>query len=68
MYILADAVKKANGVKADALRDAIAKTSGLTLVTGSPKFNDKGDDIGKNLLVTVIKGNQFELIKTVPTN
>ncbi len=68
VYILADAVKKANGVKADALRDAIAKTSGLTLVTGSPKFNDKGDDIGKNLLVTVIKGNQFELIKTVPTN
>ena len=67
VYILADAVKKANGVKADALRDAIAKTSGLTLVTGSPKFNDKGDDIGKNLLVTVIKGNQFELIKTVPT-
>ena len=68
VYILADAVKKANGVKPDALRDAIAKTSGLTLVTGSPKFNDKGDDIGKNLLVTVIKGNQFELIKTVPTN
>ena len=68
VYILADAVKRANGVKADALRDAIAKTGGLKLVTGSPKFNDKGDDIGKNLLVTVIKGNQFELIKTVPTN
>ena len=68
VYILADAVKKANGVKPDALRDAIAKTSGLKLVTGSPKFNDKGDDIGKNLLVTVIKGTKFELIKTVPTN
>ena len=68
VYILADAVKKANGVKPDALRDAIAKTSGLKLVTGSPKFNDKGDDIGKNLLVTVIKGPKFELIKTVPTN
>ena len=61
-------MKKANGVKPDALRDAIAKTSGLKLVTGSPKFNDKGDDIGKNLLVTVIKGTKFELIKTVPTN
>lgn len=68
VYILADAVKKANGVKPDALRDAIVKTSGLKLVTGSPKFNDKGDDIGKNLLVTVIKGTKFELIKTVPTN
>jgi branched-chain amino acid transport system substrate-binding protein len=68
VYILADAVKKANGVKPDALRDAIAKTTGLKLVTGSPKFNDKGDDIGKNLLVTVIKGPKFELIKTVPTN
>ena len=68
VYILADAVKKANGVKPDALRDAIAKTSGLKLVTGSPKFNDKGDDIGKNLLVTIIKGTKFELIKTVPTN
>ena len=68
VYILAEAVKKANGVKPDALRDAIAKTSGLKLVTGSPKFNDKGDDIGKNLLVTVIKGTKFELIKTVPTN
>lgn len=68
VYIIADAVKRTNGVKPDALRDAIAKTAGLKLVTGDPKFNEKGDDIGKRLLVTVIKGKNFDLIKTVPTN
>ena len=68
VYIIADAIKRAGAVKADGLRDALAKTAELKLVTGNPKFNAKGDDIGKNLLVTVIKGNKFELIKTVPTN
>lgn len=67
VYILAEAVKKANSVKPDALKDAIAKTSGLKLVTGDPEFNAKGDDIGKRLLVTIIKGENFDLIKTVPT-
>ncbi len=67
VYIIADAVKKANNTKSDALREALSKTSGLKLVTGEPKFNASGDDVGKNLLVTVIKGNKFELIKTVKT-
>ncbi|TWH45735.1 ABC transporter substrate-binding protein [Sporomusa sp. KB1] len=68
VYILADAVKKANSNKPDALRDAIAKTTGLKLVTGNPQFDDKGNDIGKHLLITAIKGNMYELIQTVSTN
>ena len=67
-YIIADAVKRANSNKPDVLKDAIAKTANLKLVTGDPKFNDKGDDTGKRLIITVIKGNKFELIKMVPTN
>ena len=65
VYIIADAVKRANSVKSEELRDAIAKTSGLKLVTGDPKFNPKGDDVGKNLLITIIKGDKFDLVKTV---
>ena len=65
VYIIADAVKRANSVKPEELREAIAKTAGLKLVTGTPKFNANGDDVGKNLLITVIKGDKFELVKTV---
>ncbi len=67
VYILADAVKRANSEAPAALRDAISKTAGLKLVTGDPKFNDRGDDIGKRVLITVIKGDRFDLIKTVMT-
>ncbi len=67
VYILADAVKRANTEAPAALRDAISKTAGLKLVTGDPKFNDRGDDIGKRVLITVIKGDRFDLIKTVMT-
>lgn len=65
VYIIADAVKRANSTKPDALREALMQTAGLNLVTGEPKFNAKGDDIGKRVLVTVIKGNKFELVKAV---
>lgn len=68
VYIIADAVKRANSSATDALKDALAKTSGLKLVTGEPKFSDRGDDIGKYLLITVIKGDKFELVKTVTAN
>lgn len=68
VYIIADAVKRANDNKPEVLRDAISKTSGLKLVTGEPKFNEKGDDIGKRLFITEIKGDKFELIKAVLTN
>jgi branched-chain amino acid transport system substrate-binding protein len=49
------------------LREALSKTAGLKLVTGEPKFNDRGDDIGKYLLITTIKGERFTLLKTVGT-
>lgn len=65
VYIIADAVKKADSNKPDVLRDALAKTADLKLVTGEPKFNEKGYDIGKRLLITSIKGQKFELVKTV---
>jgi branched-chain amino acid transport system substrate-binding protein len=67
VYVLANAVKRANSDAPAALRDAIAKTSGLKLVTGDPKFNDRGDDVGKHVLITVIKGDKFDLVKTVTT-
>jgi branched-chain amino acid transport system substrate-binding protein len=68
VYIIADAVKRANTTSPEALKDALSKTAGLKLVTGEPKFGDKGDDIGKYLLITVIKGDKFELVKTVTAN
>ncbi|MGI6224669.1 MAG: ABC transporter substrate-binding protein [Peptococcales bacterium] len=67
VYIIADAVKKADSNKPEALRDAIRSTSGLELVTGDPAFNEQGDDIGKRLLITTIKGDKFELITAVET-
>ncbi|MDR3588920.1 MAG: ABC transporter substrate-binding protein [Negativicutes bacterium] len=68
VYIIADAVKRANSTSPDALKEALVKTAGLKLVTGEPKFGDRGDDIGKYLLITVIKGDKFELVKTVTAN
>lgn len=68
VYIIADAVKRANDNKPEVLRDAVSQTAGLKLVTGEPKFNQQGDDIGKRLFITVIKGDKFELIKAVLTN
>jgi branched-chain amino acid transport system substrate-binding protein len=67
VYVLAAAVKSANSTDPEALRGAISKTSGLKLVTGSPSFDATGNDTGKNLLITVIKGTQFELVTTVST-
>ncbi len=68
VYIIADAVKRAGKTDPAALRDAILKTTGLKLVTSDVKFNDRGDDIGKYLLITKINGDKFELITTVKTN
>jgi len=68
VYIIAEAVKNANTTDSEKLRDAIRSISGLELVTGSPKFNEVGDDIGKRLLITEIKGDKFELIKEIDTN
>lgn len=67
VYILADAVKRAGKTDPEALRDAIRAVSGLKLVTGNPKFNDQGDDIGKRLLITKISGEKFELVKAIQT-
>ena len=68
VYVIADAVKRANSIAPDALRDALTKTGGLKLVTGEPKFNNQGDDVGKYLLLTIIKGDRFELLKVVTGN
>ncbi|MBU5313223.1 ABC transporter substrate-binding protein [Tissierella carlieri] len=68
VYIIADAVRKANSSNPKDLRDALRKTEGLELVTGNPAFNEQGDDIGKRLLITEIRGNEFKLIKAVENN
>ncbi len=65
VYIIADAVRRAGSNDPRKLRDAISTTEGLELVTGDPKFNDDGDDIGKRLLITQIKGDKFEMVKFV---
>ena len=68
VYIIADAVKRADKTDPEAIRDAVTKTAGLKLVTGEPKFNEKGDDIGKYLLIAKIAGDKFEPIATVSNN
>lgn len=65
VYIIADAVKRADSTEAEALRDAIRSSSGLNLVTGSPKFDEKGDDVGKRILITKIEGEKFVLVEAV---
>jgi len=65
VYIIADAVKRANSTEAKALRDAIAATAGLPGVTGNARFNSKGDDIGKRVLITAIKDGKFVLVRPV---
>lgn len=67
VYILADAVKRAGKTDPTTIRDAIRSVSGLELVTGNPKFNEKGDDIGKRLLITKISKDKFEMVKAVQT-
>ena len=65
VYIIADAVKRANSSAPQALRDAIMETSGLQLVTGNPKFIEKGDDVGKKVLITKIDKGKFVLVQAV---
>jgi branched-chain amino acid transport system substrate-binding protein len=67
VYIIANAVLKADSSEPEALRDAIRNTQGLELVTGNPTFNEQGDDIGKRLLITKIDRNKFTLVKAVET-
>jgi len=67
VYIIANAVSKADSSEPEALRDAIRNTQGLELVTGNPTFNEQGDDIGKRLLITKIDRNKFTLVKAVET-
>ncbi len=68
VYIIADAVKRADSSDPEKLRGALASTGGLKLVTGEPRFNEKGDDMGKYILLTVIEGDAFKLFKTVSGN
>lgn len=68
VYIIADALKRADSSDPAALRDAIRATEGLELVTGSPRFNDVGDDIGKRLLITKIEGDAFSLVSEIDTS
>lgn len=65
VYIIADAVKRADSTSPDALRDGLRSSSGLELVTGSPKFNEQGDDVGKRILITKIEGEKFVLVEAV---
>lgn len=65
VYVIADAVKRANSTEPKALRDAIAATAGLSGVTGNARFNTKGDDVGKRVLITAIKGGKFVLVRPV---
>ncbi|TJX12949.1 hypothetical protein E9840_11475 [Tissierella creatinini] len=65
VYIIANAVKNTDSSNPEELRDALRNTEGLNLVTGSPKFDEKGNDIGKRLLITEIRGDKFELIKAI---
>jgi branched-chain amino acid transport system substrate-binding protein len=68
IYIITDALKRSDSTDAEKLREALASTAGLKLVTGEPRFNARGDDMGKYILLTVIEGDSFKLFKTVSGN
>jgi branched-chain amino acid transport system substrate-binding protein len=60
VHIIADAVKRADSAAPSALRDALAKTAGLTLITGEPRFDASGDDTGKYLILATIRNGKIQ--------
>lgn len=64
VHIIADAVKRADSAAPAPLRDALAKTAGLTLVTGEPRFDASGDDTGKYLILATIKNGKLQPLVT----
>lgn len=59
--VLADALRRAGTTDGPALRDAIAKTSNFSGVTGNITIGPDRNPIGKKLVIVEIKGGQLTL-------
>ncbi len=64
MMLLADAIKRAGGTDAAKLRDAIASTKDLTLVTGSITINAKRD-ADKSAVILQIKDGGYKFLQSI---
>jgi len=64
IYIIADAVKRANSLEPQDLRDAIAATKNFPGVSGEITFTETGDCLKEILICTIEKG-EFIVLDTV---
>jgi len=64
MMLLADAIKRAGGTDPTKLRDAIAATKDLTLVTGSITINAKRD-ADKSAVILQIKDGGYKFLESI---
>lgn len=64
VYILADAIKRADSSDPTKIRDAIAATKDLELITGKFSFDSSNVIVGKTVNVITIRNGKFELVKS----
>lgn len=60
MYVLADAIKRAGSAKPEAITDMLYKFDGYSPVTGSMKFDSKGEQRYAVISVYAIRRGQWE--------
>ncbi|MFD1039077.1 ABC transporter substrate-binding protein [Virgibacillus byunsanensis] len=62
LHLLADAIEKAGSDDRDAIRDALAETSGFEGVLGEMSFDEDGDIVMEPIVLT-IKDGKFQLFE-----
>lgn len=65
MYLLADAIKRANSADPKAIRDAVASTSGFAGVTGNISYKNGSRVPTKSVTVLTVKAGKFAFVKEV---
>lgn len=62
--VIIDAIKRANSVEPQAIRDALAKTEGFIGATGTISLDENGDAV-KSACINQVKDNAFVYLTTV---
>ena len=63
VYILAEAISRAQSKDASAIRDALASIGDYETVLGKFAFNNDGDAVYAPVVLTVIENGEFEIFK-----
>ena len=65
VFILADAINRAESTGRDAIRLALSRTKNFEGVTGVISFNESGDPV-KGAVIMEIDGNRARYLKSIP--